>query len=63
MKILLLSDTHGLLDKVYEIYGKLNHIDLIIHCGGLPARRAYPRRYPGNPHSQCKRKLRRRLSS
>ena len=31
MKILLLSDTHGLLDKVYEIYGKLNHIDLIIH--------------------------------
>lgn len=33
MKILLLSDTHGLLDKVYEIYGKLNHIDLIIHCG------------------------------
>lgn len=33
MKILLLSDTHGRLDKVYEIYQKLNNIDLILHCG------------------------------
>lgn len=33
MKILLLSDTHGDLTKVYEIYEKLNNIDLIIHCG------------------------------
>ena len=33
MKILLLSDTHGNLDKVYEIYEKLTGIDLIIHCG------------------------------
>jgi len=33
MKILLLSDTHGDLSKVYEIYEKQNNIDLIIHCG------------------------------
>lgn len=33
MKILLLSDTHGKLDKVYQIYEKLNHIDMIFHCG------------------------------
>lgn len=33
MKILLLSDTHGDLSKVYEIYEKLNNIDCIIHCG------------------------------
>ena len=33
MKILLLSDTHGNLDKVYEIYEKATNIDLIIHCG------------------------------
>ena len=33
MKILLLSDTHGHLEKVYEIYEKTANIDLIIHCG------------------------------
>ncbi len=33
MKILVLSDTHGKLDKVYEIAEKLTDIDLIIHCG------------------------------
>ena len=33
MKILLISDTHGKLDKVYQVYEKLNNIDMIIHCG------------------------------
>lgn len=33
MKILLISDTHGDLAKVYEIYEKLTNIDMIIHCG------------------------------
>ena len=33
MKILVLSDTHGKLDKVYRVCEKLNNIDLIIHCG------------------------------
>lgn len=33
MKILVLSDTHGKLDKVYRVFEKLNSIDLIIHCG------------------------------
>ncbi|MDO4395797.1 MAG: metallophosphoesterase [Clostridia bacterium] len=33
MKILVLSDTHGKLDKVYRVFEKLNNIDLIIHCG------------------------------
>lgn len=33
MKILLLSDTHGSLSRVYEIYEKLSGIDLILHCG------------------------------
>lgn len=33
MKILLLSDTHGDLTKPFQIWGKLNNIDLILHCG------------------------------
>lgn len=33
MKILVLSDTHGDLCKVFQIYEKLNNIDLILHCG------------------------------
>ena len=33
MKILVLSDTHGRLDKAYEVCEKLPNIDLIIHCG------------------------------
>lgn len=33
MKILLLSDTHGNLDRACQIYEKLNNIDLILHCG------------------------------
>ena len=33
MKILVLSDTHGKLDKVYQVFRKLNNIDMIIHCG------------------------------
>ena len=33
MKILLIGDTHGKLDKVRDIYGKLRDIDLIAHTG------------------------------
>ena len=33
MKILVISDTHGHLDKVYEVFEKQVGIDLIIHCG------------------------------
>lgn len=33
MKILVISDTHGKIDKVFDIWGKLKDIDLIIHCG------------------------------
>ncbi len=33
MKIFVISDTHGDLRKVFQIYEKLNHIDLILHCG------------------------------
>ncbi len=33
MRILLLSDTHGKIDKVLEIFRKLNNIDMIFHCG------------------------------
>lgn len=33
MKILLLSDTHGKIDKALEIFKKLNSIDMILHCG------------------------------
>lgn len=33
MKILVISDTHGHLEKVYQVYEKLNDIDMIIHCG------------------------------
>ena len=33
MKILVLSDTHGRLDKVYDIYEKLGRADMLIHCG------------------------------
>ena len=33
MKILALSDTHGKLDKVRDIWPKLTDIDMIIHAG------------------------------
>lgn len=33
MKILLISDTHGHLDKVYRVLEKVKDIDLILHCG------------------------------
>ena len=33
MKILAISDTHGKLDKVRDIWEKLTDIDLIIHAG------------------------------
>lgn len=33
MKILVISDTHGKLDKVRDIWGKLKGIDLIAHAG------------------------------
>lgn len=33
MKILVISDTHGKLNKVREIFPKLKNIDLIIHAG------------------------------
>ena len=33
MKILAISDTHGKLNKVRDIYKKLTDIDLIIHAG------------------------------
>ncbi|QAT42538.1 metallophosphoesterase family protein [Aminipila luticellarii] len=33
MKFFVISDTHGELDKVYEIYKTLTGIDAIIHLG------------------------------
>lgn len=33
MKFLVISDTHGDLNKVYEVYKTLNSIDAIIHLG------------------------------
>ena len=33
MKILVIGDTHGKLNKVRDIWGKLRDIDLIIHTG------------------------------
>ena len=33
MKILAIGDTHGKLNKVRDIYSKLNDIDLILHTG------------------------------
>lgn len=33
MKILVISDTHGKLNKVREVFKKLTNIDLIIHAG------------------------------
>lgn len=33
MKILLLSDTHGDLQKAFQVYEKLTDIDLLLHCG------------------------------
>lgn len=35
MKLFIISDTHGKLDKVYEIYERLTAIDLIVHLGDL----------------------------
>ena len=33
MRILVLSDTHGALGRAYEIAGKLEDIDLLVHLG------------------------------
>lgn len=33
MKILVISDTHGDLTKVYHLLEKVKNIDLILHCG------------------------------
>ena len=33
MKILVIGDTHGKLDKVRDIYPKLTDIDIIAHTG------------------------------
>ena len=33
MKILVIGDTHGKLNKVRDIFTKLRDIDLIIHTG------------------------------
>ena len=33
MKILVLSDTHGKLNMVRDIWPKLNGVDLVIHAG------------------------------
>ena len=36
MRILIISDTHGKLKRVYDVYNKLSKtsdIDLIVHCG------------------------------
>lgn len=33
MKILVIGDTHGKLDKFYKVYDRLKGIDLIIHTG------------------------------
>ncbi len=33
MKIFVVSDTHGQIDKAYSIYEKIGGADLIIHCG------------------------------
>ena len=33
MKILAISDTHGKLNKVRDVWSKLNDIDLVLHAG------------------------------
>lgn len=33
MKIFVVSDTHGQIDKAYRMYEKIGGADLIIHCG------------------------------
>lgn len=35
MKLLLLSDTHGKLDKAIEVYHHLENINMILHCGDV----------------------------
>lgn len=35
MKIFVISDTHGRIDKAIEIYNNLQDIDLIVHLGDL----------------------------
>ena len=35
MKIFVVSDTHGQIDKAYRIFDKTGGADLIIHCGDL----------------------------
>lgn len=37
MKILVISDTHGKLDKLRDIYGLLKDIDLVVHLGDFLA--------------------------
>ncbi len=33
MRIFVISDTHGQIEKVCQVYRKLKDIDLIVHCG------------------------------
>ena len=35
MKILVVSDTHGMDRTFYELYRSLKNIDMVIHCGDL----------------------------
>lgn len=35
MKLLLLSDTHGKLDKAIQVYENLKDINMILHCGDM----------------------------
>lgn len=35
MRILVISDTHGEMGKVYEVYRSLKDIDMIVHLGDL----------------------------
>lgn len=37
MKLFIISDTHGNLDKVYDIYKKISDIDAIVHLGDFEA--------------------------
>ena len=35
MKILLISDTHGNIERAIEVAGKINGLNMIFHCGDL----------------------------
>ncbi len=35
MKVLILSDTHGYNDTMYEVIDREAHFDMLIHCGDL----------------------------